>query len=216
MSPRALDRLSPVSQLHTLDWEDSDPASGRWWVSRARDAGEGTSRDIFIAEDDLTDALLGLLRVPPESHYTVIASVFLDHFESRAAAATALKGDIAAALNQNERAKGVASALRKWRLIRFATIFRKNSPYVLLGLVAGALLGLAVAMFALWTGFVGWPIVAAGVALGAATGFLMKLAVDVFRAKAIAGPWGRFTILMLSAIAGAGVTVGGALVLFWH
>ncbi|MGE3334261.1 MAG: hypothetical protein AB7I36_11505 [Rhodospirillaceae bacterium] len=201
---------------HALEWEDSDPASGRWWISRARDVSEGAARDFFIAEDDMTDALLGLLRVPPQSHYTVLAAAFLDRFESRGAAAAALKDDVANALSQGEKAHGVASALRKWRIIRIATIARKNLPFVLLGLAAGALLGLAVALFAVWTGFVGWPIVAAGVALGAATGFLMKLAVEAYRAKAVAGPWGRFAIIMLSAIAGAGLTVGGALVLFWH
>lgn len=204
------------SHAHALEWEDSDPASGRWWISRARDVTEGAARDFFIAEDDMTDALLGLLRVPPQSHYTVLAAAFLDRFESRAAAAAALKDDVANALSHNAKAKAVASALRIWRVIRVATIARKNLPFVLLGLAAGALLGLAVALFAVWTGFVGWPIVAAGIALGAAAGFLMKLAVEAYRAKAVAGPWGRFAIIMLSAIAGAGLTVGGALVLFWH
>lgn len=208
--------MSALDETHALTWEDSDPASGRWWVSRARDVTDGAARDFFIAEDDMTDALLGLLRVPPQSHYTVLAAAFLDRFESRAAAAAAVKGDIANALSQNEKAKGVAGALRVWRLIRVATVARKNLPFVLLGLAAGALLGLAVALFAVWTGFVGWPIVAAGIALGGATGFLMKLAVEAYRAKAVAGPWGRFAIIMLSAIAGAGLTAGGALVLFWH
>jgi len=212
--------LSALDESHAraqaLDWEDSDPASGRWWISRARDVAEGAARDFFIAEDDMTDALLGLLRVPPQSHYTVLAAAFLDRFESRAAAAAAVKDDIADALSHGERARGVARALRAWRFIRVATIARKNLPFVLLGLAAGALLGLAVALFTVWTGFVGWPIVAAGIALGAATGFLMKLAVEAYRAKAVAGPWGRFAIIMLSAIGGAGLTVGGALVLFWH
>lgn len=210
----ALDENHALAQA--LEWEDSDPASGRWWISRARDVTEGAARDFFVAEDDMTDALLGLLRVPPQSHYTVLAAAFLDRFESRAAAAAAVKADIASALSQGAEARGVASTLRTWRLIRVATITRKNLPFVLLGLAAGALLGLAVALFAVWTGFVGWPIVAAGVALGAATGVLMKLAVEAYRAKAVAGPWGRFAIIMLSAIAGAGLTVGGALVLFWH
>lgn len=210
----ALDESHALAQA--LDWEDSDPASGRWWVSRARDVTDGAARDFFIAEDDMTDALLGLLRVPPQSHYTVLAAAFLDRFESRAAAAAAVKDDIASALSQGEKARAVTSGLRAWRLVRIATIARKNLPFVLLGLAAGALLGLAVALFAVWTGFVGWPIVAAGIALGAATGFLMKLAVEAYRAKAVAGPWGRFAIIMLSAIAGAGLTVGGALVVFWH
>jgi hypothetical protein len=208
--------LSALDENHALDWEDSDPASGRWWIARARDVTEGAARDFFVAEDDMTDALLGLLRIPPQSHYTVLSAAFLDRFESRAAAAAAVKRDIANVLSHGDKAEGVAGALRTWRFIRIATIVRKNFPFVLLGLAAGALLGLAVALFAVWTGFVGWPIVAAGIALGAATGFLMKLAVEAYRAKAVAGPWGRFAIIMLSAIAGAGLTVAGALVLFWH
>ncbi|MCC6914003.1 MAG: hypothetical protein IT566_09905 [Rhodospirillaceae bacterium] len=208
--------MSALDETHALDWEDSDPASGRWWISRARDVTEGAARDFFVAEDDMTDALLGLLRVPPQSHYTVLAAAFLDRFESRAAAAAAVKDDIANALAHGDKARSVAGALRTWRVIRVVTIARKNLPFVLLGLAAGALLGLAVALFTVWTGFVGWPIVAAGIALGAATGFLMKLAVEAYRAKAVAGPWGRFAIIMLSAIAGAGLTAGGALVLFWH
>lgn len=208
--------MSALDETHALDWEDSDPASGRWWISRARDVTEGAARDFFVAEDDMTDALLGLLRIPPQSHYTVLAAAFLDRFESRAAAAAAVKEGIANALAHGDKARSVARDLRTWRFIRVATIARKNLPFVLLGLAAGALLGLAVALFTVWTGFVGWPIVAAGIALGAATGFLMKLAVEAYRAKAVAGPWGRFAIIMLSAIAGAGLTAGGALVLFWH
>jgi hypothetical protein len=199
-----------------LHWDDADPATGRWWLSRARDAGAGASRDFFIAEDDMTDALLGLLRVPPESHYTVLAAAFLDKFESRAAAAAAVKDDIAAVLAHSEKAKDVFRALRRWRFIRVLTVARKNFPFALLGLVAGALLGLAVALFAVWTGFVGWPIVAAGVALGAAAGVLLKIAVEAHRAKAVAGPWGRFAIIMLGAVVGAGATAAGTLVLFWH
>lgn len=199
-----------------LHWDDTDPATGRWWLSRARDASVGSSRDFFIAQDDMTDSLIGLLRVPPESHYTVLAAAFLDKFESRAAAAAAVKHDIAAVLARGETANEVFRGLRYWRFIRVVTVARKNLPFVLLGLGAGALLGLVVALFAVWTGFVGWPIVAAGVALGAAAGVLLKIAVEAYRAKAVAGPWGRFAIIMLGAIVGAGATAAGTLVLFWH
>jgi hypothetical protein len=174
------------------------------------------ARDFFIAEDNMTDALIGLLRVPPQSHYTVLAAAFLDRFESRAAAAAALKEDVAAALTQTDQAGAVRRALLRWRVVRIATVLRMNFPFLLLGLCAGALLGLAVALFAVWTGFVGWPIVAVGVVLGASAGFLLKMAVEAYRAKAAAGPWGRFAIIMLGAIVGAGVTAAGALLLFWQ
>jgi hypothetical protein len=164
----------------------------------------------------MTDTLIGLLRVPPESNYTVLAAAFLDRFESRSAAAAALKGDVSSALGRGDRADEVRRSLRSWRFVRAATIARKNLPFLLIGLGAGAVLGLAVALFAVWTGLVGWPIVAAGIALGAAAGYFLKMAVEVTRAKAVAGPWGRFAIIMLGATVGAGLTVAGALMLFWH
>ncbi len=210
-----------ATEAHTLAWEDTDPTAGRWWLSRARDTSTGAARDVFIAEDDMTDALIGLLRIPPESNYTVLAAAFLDRFESRGAAVAVLKGDVLSALlgmggGQSARSAEVGRSLRRWRLIRLGTIARKNLPFLLLGAAAGALLGLAVALFAVWTGLVGWPIVAAGIALGAAAGYFLKMAVEVTRAKAVAGPWGRFAIIMLGATLGAGVTVAGALMLFWH
>jgi len=213
--------LSPDSCNQTLQWEDADPGAGRWWIARARHIDADGARDFFIAEDDMTDALIGLVRVPPQSRYTVLAAAFLDRFESRAAAADALKDDIGAAMAPGEKAPGdkakdVAVALRRWRLIRIATVARKNLPFFLLGMGAGALLGLAVALFAVWTEFVGWPFVVAGVALGAAAGFFLKMMVEAYRAKAVAGPWGRFAIIMLGAIAGAGMTAAGALMRFWH
>jgi hypothetical protein len=212
--------LTATSETHALSpglkWEDADPAAGRWWFARARDVSAAGARDFFIAEDNMTDALIGLLRVPPQSHYTVLAAAFLDRFESRAAAAAALKEDVAAALTQTDQAGAVRRALLRWRVVRIATVLRMNFPFLLLGLCAGALLGLAVALFAVWTGFVGWPIVAVGVVLGASAGFLLKMAVEAYRAKAVAGPWGRFAIIMLGAIVGAGVTAAGALLLFWQ
>lgn len=201
-----------------LRWEDAEPGAGRWWLSRAKDTSTGAARDVFIAEDDMTDSVIGLLRHPPQSHYTVLAAAFLDRFDSRAAAAAALKGDVAAALSgaSTPDAGRVRRALRAWRVIRALTIGRKNLPFLILGLCAGALLGLAVALFAMSTGFVGWPMVAAGIVLGAATGPLLRMIVEHYRAKAVAGPWGRFALIMLGAIVGAGLTAGGALLLFWH
>jgi len=210
-----------ATEANALAWEDADPTAGRWWISRARDTRTGAPRDVFIAEDDMTDALIGLLRIPPESNYTVIAATFLDRFESRAAAAAVLKGDVLSALpgigdGRSGRSAEVRRSLRRWRTVRLGTIARKNLPFLLLGAAAGALLGLAVALFATWTGLVGWPIVAAGIALGAAAGYFLKAAVEVTRATAAAGPWGRFATIMLGASLGAGVTVAGALTAFWH
>lgn len=185
-------------------------------MSRARDTGAEAPRDVFIAEDDMTDALIGLMRVPPQSHYTVLAAVFLERFESRAAAMDALKRDVAVALAGGPVAIPVGDALRKWRFVRWMTIARKNFPFLLLGLVGGAALGLAVAMFAVWTGFVGWPFVVGGIVMGGAAGYLMKMFVEAYRAQAVAGPWGRFAIIMLGVILGAGATAAGTLINFWH
>ncbi|MGE4061959.1 MAG: hypothetical protein AB7E79_01195 [Rhodospirillaceae bacterium] len=201
---------------HALTWEDADPADGRWWLARAREVTSAGVRDFFIAEDDMTEALLGLLRVPPQSHYTVLAAAFLDRFESRAAAAASLKQDVSAALTQTDKAAAVRRALLYWRTVRVATILRQNLPFILLGLCGGMVLGLSVALFAVWTEFVGWPMVAAGVVLGAAAGVLLKMAVENYRAKAVAGPWGRFAVAMLGVIVGAGVTAVGALFRFWQ
>lgn len=207
-----------MSAPHTLalDWEDADPAAGRWWLARARESTAAGVRDFFIAEDDMTAALIGLFRVPPQSHYTVLAAAFLDRFESRAAAAASLKVDVAAALTQTDAAAAVRRALLAWRLVRIGNILRMNFPFMLLGLCAGALLGLAVALFAVWSGLVGWPMVAAGIGLGASAGFLVKMAVEAYRANAVAGPWGRFAMIMLGAVVGAGATAAGALLMFWH
>ena len=185
-------------------------------MSRARDNSQGATRDLFIAENDMTDALVCLLRVPSQSHYTVVAAVFLDRFESRGAAADALKEDVPHVLWPTPESAAVQSALWRWRLIRFAAIARGNLSFLMIGLSAGVLLGIAVALFSVWTEFVGWPIVAAGIVIGAAVGFLLKMAVEAYRAKAVAGPWGRFALIMLGAIIGARTAGGGGLLFFWH
>lgn len=206
--------LTAIQEIDVLDWEDADPAAGRWWIARARDPRG--ARDFFIAEDDMTDALVGLYRVPPQSHYTVLAAAFLDRFDSRAAATAALKDDVRSALTQTDAAAAVRRALLRWRVIRIATVLRMNFPFLLLGFCAGASLGFAVSLFSLWSEFVGWPMVAGGIVLGAAVGYLLKVAVEAYRAKAVAGPWGRFAIIMLGVIAGAGTTAVGGLLYFWH
>lgn len=201
-----------------LQWEDAPSDAGRWWLARARTAHDGIVRDVFIAQDDMTDSLVGLLRFPPQARYTVLAAVFLEAFESRAAARDVLKSDLATVvLRAGALETGrVRKDLVRWRLMRAGAIGRRNLPFLLLGLVAGVLLGLAISAFAVSTGFVGWPMVAVGVVLGAATGPLLKLLVDHFRFGAAAGPWGRFAIIMLGAAIGASVTAATALFHFWN
>ena len=164
----------------------------------------------------MTDALIGLLRVPPQSRYNVLAVVFLSRFDSHAAATSALKANVVEALSPAKNRAGVRGALLQWRAAHAAAILRKNFPALLLGLAGGTLLGLAVAFFALWTNLVGWPIVAAGVVLGAAAGYLLKLTAEVFRGAVAPEPWVRFAVLMLGTVAGAGITAAVALLLFWH
>lgn len=72
----------------------------------------------------------------------------------------------------------VKRGLRSWRVLRFREHVRRNLPFLFLGFCVGMLLGLAVVMFTLSTGFSGWPVVAAGVVLGAAIGPLLKMLVD--------------------------------------
>lgn len=205
------------SEIH-VQWEDPPLGAGRWWLARARVSYDGIVRDLFIAQDDMTDSIVGLLRFPPQARYSVLAAVFLEAFESRAAASDALKSDLAmVALRAGAPETGrVRKDLLRWRLMRAGAIGRRNLPFLLLGLVAGVLLGLAVSAFAVSTGFVGWPMVAVGVVLGAATGPLLKLLVDHFRFGAAAGPWGRFAIIMLGAAIGASATAATALFHFWN
>ncbi len=208
-----LDELSPESGVYLI-WEDAEPCADRWWSARAREIGAG-GREFFIAEDDFTDSFLALMLRPGRTRFTVVAAVFLDRFESRAASAAALKAELARWLAAPQRPL-IAWPVWRWRLIRILTVIRRNALFALVGIVAGAVLGLAVALFALSSGLVGWPMVVAGVAIGALSGPLLRRLVERHRAKAVAGPWGRFAIITICAMAGAAITAGGMLYLFAH
>jgi len=84
----------------------------------------------------------------------------------------------------------------------------------------GGLLGFAVAMFAVSSGLVGWPMVLAGVFIGASAGTFLKFVADRKPSEgaspALAGSWGRFAVVTIAAMIGAGIGSGGVLMLFWN
>src|SRR5687768_17198116 len=110
------------ASLHAplLAWQDADASPGRWWIARARDTSTREIRDFFIAEDDLTESFVGLMRRPSGTSYDVLAVAYLDRFESRAAALECLKqalGNAAAG-----PAASTSGAVWRWRALRAVKI----------------------------------------------------------------------------------------------
>lgn len=199
-------------QLHKADliWEDELAGTHAWWLSRAR-AGD---LQIFIAVDPMTSSLLCLARssVRPDN-YDVLAVVRRQAHPDMAATLMAAKD--AVAIKVAHPLAEVGWPVMAWRLSRAGHIALNQGPLILVSLLLGALLGLAVALFAVSTQLVGWPMLAAGIAIGAASGPPLKFLVDR-RFKSVLGPWGRFWVATLSAAVGAVMTAGGLLTLFWN
>jgi hypothetical protein len=135
-------------------------------------------------------------------------------FNDRDRAARLVAAKAAAARRVADPLAEVGDSVALWRLGRFARLVLNQAPLGLTAFALGGLLGLAVGLFAVSTQMVGWPMLAAGLAIGAASGPLLKLLVDK-RLSSVLGPWGRFLVATLSAAAGALVTAGGLLTLYW-
>jgi ABC-type enterobactin transport system permease subunit len=106
----------------------------------------------------------------------------------------------------------------RWRRRRSWVIAQTNLPLALGAFVIGGLLGFAVAMFAVSSGLIGWPMILAGVFIGASAGAFLKFIADKKSASgspALAGSWGRFAVVTTSALIGAGVISGTVLTFFW-
>jgi hypothetical protein len=187
-----------------LIWEDEPPESRSWWLSRTHFGDV----QVFIAPDPLTRSLLCLRRAGGKADaYDVMVVV-----DQGAEALATLKQAVAVKLT--DPAAEVGRRIWSWRLHRAAKLALNQTPLAAAAVLVGALLGLAVALFAVSTSMVGWPMLAAGILIGAASGPLLKFLVDR-RFKSLLGPWGRFWVATLAAAFGAFATAGGLLTLFW-
>lgn len=192
-----------------LIWEDEPSQSQAWWRTRAR-AGD---LQLFIVADHLTSSLLCLARsgIRPDDYDVLVVIAEKNYADSAQAIAAAKHAVARKVINP---LVDVGRTVLSWRVDRAWRIVLNQLPLGIAALSLGAVLGLAVALFAVSTELVGWPMLAAGIAIGAASGPLLKLLVDK-RFKSILGPWGRFWVATLSAAIGALVTAGGLLSLFW-
>jgi hypothetical protein len=205
-----------------LIWEDTDPAAvsgaDRWWLAHSHDEGESGIRDFFIAEDDVSGFLVGIVRSRASGAYRVIAATLLSDAAYKADAVTTIKDQIAGWLFA-PREVATLGFVRRWRRRRFWVITRSNLPLAAGAFIVGGLLGLVITLFAISSGLAGWPMLVAGFLVGASAGPLLKFIADrkpkSGTSVALAGSWGRFAVVTIAAIAGAGLAAGSVLTMFW-
>ncbi len=215
MQPKSSGNASPLA------WQDVNPdqeATQTWWLSRASDeAGMG---EFFVVEDQLSGYLVGVVRAQPGNKFEMIAALRLDQAPpGRAATLAGVK-----ALVDGWRAIPRTTALRqgvsRWRRRRSGVIARANLPLAAGAFLTGGMLGFAVAMFAVSSGAVGPPILLVGVLIGAVTGSFLKFIADRKPAPgnslALAGSWGRFAVVSVAALIGAGLASAGVLTVLWR
>lgn len=198
-----------IPELKDLIWEDEPAGSQVWWLTRSRSG----DLQVFIAPDPVTGSLLGLSHTSarPKS-YDVVIVLAEKPFASRAESLNATKHALAVKIS--DPLAEVGRSLTWWRFSRAVKFALNQLPLAAVAMLLGALLGLAVALFAISTSLVGWPMLVAGIVIGAASGPLLKFLVER-RFKSLLGPWGRFWVATLSAALGAFATAGGLLTLFW-
>ena len=195
-----------------LIWEDEDAGSERWWLSRAREVTAEGRSDYFIAEDDVTGTLVGVALPPEARRYRVVTVVPLTEARGEALAA-AKTGILSWRLAPMDPAR--RRAIRRWRLVRAVRVVARYLPLVFAGLAIGGLLGFAVALFAVSSGTIGWPMTVVGLILGASAGPVLKVLVDLKFKGIAAGPWTRFAVATGATAAGAAASVISMLTLFW-
>ena len=225
---RAGDSALPSSQNPPfLIWEDADPdptpGVERWWLARAHDETNVGIRDFFIAEDDVSGYVVGIVRPRPmagvaNASFKVIAATLLSEAIHVADAVSIVKDQVTGWL----ATPGEIATLRlvgRWRRHRAWVIARVNSPLAAGAFSIGAFLGFAVAMFAVSSGLVGFPMLVTGLLIGAVAGWCLKLIADhkpdAPTSPALAGSWGRFAVVTVAALVGAGLASGSILTLFW-
>jgi hypothetical protein len=207
---------APTINSAFLIWEDEDPGSDRWWITRAREASAAGRRDFFIAEDDLTNVLVCVMLPERARRYHIITVIFLGEFAARSDALSAAKTAVVDWLDAPHDPV-TRQIVQRWRLLRLSKTIWRNLPLALAGFAIGGALGLMVAVFAVSSGLVGWPMLLAGLVIGAGAGPALKYLIDRRSAAAtVSGPWGRFALVTIAAIMGAAVLAGGVFTLFWN
>ncbi|MEQ9449714.1 MAG: hypothetical protein RLN70_12555 [Rhodospirillaceae bacterium] len=195
-------------------WEDEEPGSARWWLARAHDASE-KRRDFFIVEDDLAGFLVGVMRLAPSSRYRVVAAVLSEEHEDKSHALLAAKSAVTSWL-ASPKASGARRNVWRWRRARWSKLIWKHLPIAFAGFAVGAVLGLLVGVFAVTSGLVGWPMLVAGLIIGAGAGPALRYLVDRHPRHAPAGPWTRLAVITAAALIGAALSAGGVFALFWE
>jgi hypothetical protein len=140
-----------------LIWEDDTSATPAWWLSRANEG----ARQFVIARDPDQRCLLGIVRVPG-ADYRVIA------VERDGAAVPTLKSRLSMLASAPDLRIG--PEVRAWKTRRALVAVVRLVPLALAAALAGGAIGAVVALFAISTGLIGWPMAAVGVALGTGAG----------------------------------------------
>lgn len=221
---RARGAAPSESDVPFLIWEDVDldghvSAGAPWWLSRAHEQTSAGILDFFIAEDDISGYVVGVvLPRAPDAHggqYRVISATPISDAIHLGDAVAVVKEQIAVWMTGAEDA-AVTACVGRWRRRRSWVIASANTPLALGAFIIGGLLGFAVAMFAVSSGLIGWPMILAGVFIGASAGSFLKFIADkkpTNVSPALASSWGRFAVVTISAMIGAGVFSGTVLAL---
>ncbi len=201
--------MSNKSNEPFLIWEDEGPGSQQWWLSRAHEP-DGQCRELYIAEDSLTGHFIGVARRPQTSRYKVFAAIVSTGLSENVDALQEIKTLASEWINS-----GSKTNVWQWRFSRWSKFLFAHLPIAFAGFGVGGALGLLVAFFGVSSGLVGWPMLVAGLIIGAGAGPVLKFLVDRRPHRTITGPWVRFTVITFAAVVGAATMAGGFFALFW-
>ncbi len=175
-------------------------------------------RDFFIAVDDLTGYLVGVMRPRQSGDYKVIAATQLSDGMHLSDAIAAIKDQITAWLKAPH---DVATRIlvQGWRRRRFWIIARANLPLAFGAFAVGAALGAIIALATVWTSLAGWPMLIAALLIGAGAGVVLKGLADGMpksgASQALTGSWAHFVVVTAAAIVGASLGSAGLLTFFF-
>jgi hypothetical protein len=204
--------VNKIDSPQLLFWEDEATGSGRWWLARAREIKPEGRIDYFIAEDDLTAALVAVALTPRARRYRVVAVASFGEDIGPLEALEALKAAVTTTVYGD--AGGIRWPVYRWRVRRFAALLRRDLALAVAGLAGGAVLGLAIA-FVASSRFSGGSLVLTGVVIGAMAGPGLKHLVDRNVGEAYPRPWARFAVTLVGAIIGAILAGSIAFTLQW-
>jgi hypothetical protein len=202
---------------HALIWEDATASSREnlWWISRARDEDAGNARDFIVAEDQISNHIVGMMRSGRDGHYVVIAASPLSEAVHIDDVILTVKDQIAGwlAAPLDPAARGF---VRRWRRTRDWVLVRRNFPLALAAFFVGAAVGFLIATVAVSWSLVGWSVLALGLVVGASGGFVLKFIADRKKSEALLGAWQRFIVITLAATCGVVATSVAAFAVFWN